>query len=144
MPINANNANNANNNVNNSTPLPNKEPIGTPAAVNAVSTTAAANDLSAAERREQKRLEAEQRQRLANVKKPIESRIKRLEEQIAKRQAQKAQVDVQLQDASLYEADKKAQLKTLLADQAYFSKDLGALEEEWLAQQTALEALVAG
>ena len=99
-------------------------------------------ELSANERREQKRLEAEQRQRLANLKKPIESRIKRLEEQIAKRQAQKEQVSLQLQDASLYEASKKAQLKTLLADQAYFSKDLSALEEDWMEQQAQLEALV--
>ncbi len=36
------------------------------------------------DRREQKRLDAGERQRLAGLKKPIESRIKRLEEQIAK------------------------------------------------------------
>jgi ATP-binding cassette subfamily F protein 3 len=105
---------------------------------------AAVAELSANERREQKLLEAEQRQRLANLKKPIENRIKRLEEQIAKRQAQKEQVNLQLQDASLYEAAKKAQLKVLLPDQAYFSKDLSALEEDWMTQQAQLEALVAG
>ena len=36
-------------------------------------------------RKEQKRVEAEERQRLAALKKPIENKIKRLEEQIAKR-----------------------------------------------------------
>src|SRR5437899_2724442 len=40
---------------------------------------------AAADRRDQKKLDAEQRQRTATLRKPIDARIKRLEEQIAKR-----------------------------------------------------------
>ncbi|MFX7090844.1 hypothetical protein ABTH94_22445, partial [Acinetobacter baumannii] len=38
---------------------------------------------SRVDRKEQKRLEAEQRQKMSALKKPIEARIKRLDEQIA-------------------------------------------------------------
>ena len=58
-------------------------------------------------RKEQKRLEAEERQRLAALKKPIENSIKRLEEQIAKRNAQKAEVDAQLGEPGIYDAANK-------------------------------------
>ncbi|WP_338764706.1 ATP-binding cassette domain-containing protein [Massilia sp. METH4] len=95
------------------------------------------------DKREQKRLEAEQRQKLSAQRKPIENKIKRLEEQIAKRNAQKAEVDAQLLDPAIYEAANKPKLKTLLADQAFYTKDLEQLEEEWLALQEQLEALAA-
>ncbi|MFJ2988442.1 ATP-binding cassette domain-containing protein [Collimonas sp. NPDC087041] len=94
-----------------------------------------------ADRREQKRQEADARQKLAALKKPIESRIKRLDEQIAKRSAQKAAVDTRLADPEIYDKDKKKELATLLTDQAFYSKELTQLEAEWLEQQEALEQL---
>jgi ATP-binding cassette, subfamily F, member 3 len=99
--------------------------------------------ISAVDRKEQKRLEAEERQRLAALKKPIENRIKRLEEQMAKLNAKKADVDARLVDPAIYEADKKEELKTLVADQAFLTRDLGNLETEWLELQEQLETLVA-
>ncbi len=91
----------------------------------------------------QKKLDAEQRQRLATQRKPIEARIKRLEEQIAKRNAQKAEIDTQLAASEIYESANKAKLKTLLTDQAYYTKDLAQLESEWLEQQEQLEKIAA-
>ena len=88
-----------------------------------------------------KRQEAEQRQRLSAQRKPIENKIKKLEEQIAKRNAQKADVDAQLLEPTIYDAANKAKLKTLLADQAFYTKDLEQLEGEWLGLQEQLEAL---
>ncbi|HEU4851231.1 MAG TPA: ATP-binding cassette domain-containing protein [Telluria sp.] len=90
-----------------------------------------------------KRQEAEERQRLAAIRKPLESKIKKLEEQIAKRNSQKSEVDAQLAAPEAYEAANKAKLKTLLADQAFYTKDLGQLEEEWLALQEQLEKAAA-
>jgi ATP-binding cassette subfamily F protein 3 len=90
-----------------------------------------------------KRQEAEDRQRLAAIRKPLESKIKKLEEQIAKRNGQKSEVDAQLAAPEAYEAANKAKLKTLLADQAFYTKDLGQLEEEWLALQEQLEKAAA-
>jgi ATP-binding cassette subfamily F protein 3 len=104
---------------------------------------AAAAAVPAVDRREQKRLEAEERQRLAALKKPIENRIKRLEEQMAKLNARKSEIDARLLEPSIYEADKKDELKTLVADQAFVVRDLGSLEEEWLGLQEQLEALAA-
>ena len=95
------------------------------------------------DRREQKRAEAEERQRLASLKKPIEMRIKRLEEQIAKRNAQKATVDARLADPEMYDVAKKKELTALLGDQAYYAKELEQLEAEWLEQQEALEQIAA-
>ncbi|GAB3442674.1 ATP-binding cassette domain-containing protein [Massilia solisilvae] len=97
----------------------------------------------AVDRKEQKRLEAEERQRLSALKKPIESRIKRLEEQMAKLNAKKAEVDAKLLDPGIYEADKKDELKNLVADQAFCSRDLEQLEGEWLELQEQLEGLAA-
>ena len=91
------------------------------------------------DKREQKRVEAEERQKLATRKKPIESKIKKLEEQIAKRNAQKLAVDTRLAEPEMYDQAKKKELKTLLTDQAFYAKELEQLEVEWLEQQEALE-----
>jgi len=88
-----------------------------------------------------KRQEAEERQRLAALRKPIENKIKHQEAAIAKRNGQKAEVDAKLGEPGVYDAANKAKLKTLLADQAFFTKDLAQLEADWLALQEQLEAL---
>jgi ATP-binding cassette subfamily F protein 3 len=93
--------------------------------------------------KDQKRAEAEQRQKVAALKKPIENKIKRLEEQIAKRNGQKAEVDAKLGEPGAYDAANKAKLKLLLADQAFFTKDLAQLEAEWLELQEQLEGIAA-
>ncbi len=95
----------------------------------------------AVDKKDQKRAAAEDRQRLATLKKPLEQKIKRQEEQIAKRNGQKEAVDAQLALPGAYDAANKAKLKTLLADQTFFTKDLAQLEAEWLALQEQLEAL---
>jgi ATP-binding cassette, subfamily F, member 3 len=95
------------------------------------------------DRKEQKRLEAEERQRVSALRKPIESRIKRLEEQMAKLNAKKADVDAKLLDSAIYEADRKEELKNLVADQAFCTRDLEQLEGEWLELQEQLEGLAA-
>ncbi|WP_136417350.1 ATP-binding cassette domain-containing protein [Herbaspirillum sp. ST 5-3] len=93
------------------------------------------------DRQERRRIEAEERQRLSSVKKPIESRIKRLDEQMAKLNARKAAVDGKLADPAIYDDANKEQLKALILDQAYLAKELEQLETEWLEQHEALEQL---
>ncbi|MDY7578664.1 ATP-binding cassette domain-containing protein [Herbaspirillum sp. RTI4] len=102
-----------------------------------------APEAPAVDRREQKKVQAEQRQQLAALKKPIEARIKRLNEQIGKCQVKKTATETQLADPAIYDAAHKAKLKQLLADQSYYSKEMAQLEEDWLAQQEALEQLEA-
>ncbi|MGJ9417465.1 ATP-binding cassette domain-containing protein [Massilia sp. CMS3.1] len=103
----------------------------------------AAPPLPVGERKEQKRLGAEERQRLAALKKPLENRLKRVDEQMAKLSAKKADIDARLLDPSAYDADKKESLKTLVADQAFCVRDLATLENEWLELQEQLEGLAA-
>jgi ATP-binding cassette subfamily F protein 3 len=98
---------------------------------------------NAPERKEQKRVDAEERQRRTALKKPIENRIKRIEEQMAKLNATKAGIDARLLDPALYDGASKDQLKSLLSDQAFCTRDLGQLENEWLALQEQLEARAA-
>ncbi|RXZ32869.1 ATP-binding cassette domain-containing protein [Oxalobacteraceae bacterium CAVE-383] len=96
---------------------------------------------SAIDRRDQKKIDAELRQRISAQRKPIEARLKRVEEKIAKRNAQMAEIDARLSDQSIYESSRKAELKTVLTDQTYYKKDLEQLETEWLKEQEALEAV---
>ena len=93
--------------------------------------------------KDQKRQDAEQRQRLAALRKPIENKLKRLEEQIAKRTEQKSEVDAKLAEPAIYEAANKVKLKALLADQSFYTKDLAQLEAEWLELQEQLEGIAA-
>ena len=103
------------------------------------SPVAPAAPAAAQEKPRDKRAEAEDRQRLTNLKKPIEARIKKLEEQIAKRQAQKAAIDEKLADPEVYDQNKKKELKQLLTDQTYYKKEVEQLEADWLIEQDALE-----
>ncbi len=97
----------------------------------------------AADRRGQKRREAEERQRQAAARKPIESRIKRLEEKMANLNAQKAAIDAQLADPAAYGEAHREALKALILDQAYVARELAQLEAEWLEQQHKLEQVTA-
>jgi len=100
-------------------------------------------DAPAADRRGQKRKEAEARQRQSAARKPIESRIKRLEEKMAKLNAQKSAIDARLADQAIYSEAQKDALKTLILDQAYVARELAQLEAEWLEQQQKLEQVTA-
>jgi ATP-binding cassette subfamily F protein 3 len=93
--------------------------------------------------RAQKRREAQDRQRQSASRKPLESRLKRLEEQIAKASAKKSTIDARLADASIYADDQKETLKTLILDQAYAARELEQLEAEWLELQRKLDELAA-
>ena len=93
------------------------------------------------DKKDQKRADADERQKLAARRKPIEAKLKKLEEQIAKRTAQKAAVDEQLAKPEIYDSANKKELKALLTDQSFYGKELAELEAQWLAQQEELESI---
>jgi len=97
--------------------------------------------VSGAARQEQKRADAQERQRRANQAKPLETRIKRLEEQMAKLNARKTAVDARLAGSEIYEESRKEELKSLMLDQAYLARELAQVEAEWLEKQAELEAM---
>jgi len=95
--------------------------------------------LSAAERKEQKRLEAERRAQLRPLKQALEKLEKRLEQVTA----QLEQLEQQLGDSDLYSDARKEELKQLLANQASLRQEQETVEMEWLERQETLEQLEA-
>jgi ATP-binding cassette subfamily F protein 3 len=63
-------------------------------------------------------------------RKPLEARIKRLEELMTRLNAQKASIEQKLSDPALYQ-DPEA-LKAALQDQAYLAREIERVEAEWL------------
>jgi ATP-binding cassette subfamily F protein 3 len=66
-------------------------------------------------------------------KKGVDSRIKRIEETMAKLNARRSSIEAQLAAPEVYRDAEK--LKGLMLDQAYVAKELDQLESEWLQLQ---------
>ena len=111
---------------------------------NAPSTVSPDNDAPhpTMDRREQKRLEAQERQRMSALKKPIEARLRKLESQMEPLSARLASVEQTLAGSEIYDASRKDELKQLLEEQISCKKTLEQLEGEWLEQQEALEKIM--
>ena len=70
-------------------------------------------------------------------RKPIEARIKRLEEIMNRLNLRKTSIDARLADPALYQ-DPQA-LKLALEDQAYVAREIEQVEAEWLQKQAELD-----
>jgi len=70
-------------------------------------------------------------------RKPIEARIRRLEELLERLNAQKASIEQRLADPAVYQ-DPEA-LRSALHDQAYVAREIEQVEAEWLDKQAELE-----
>jgi ATP-binding cassette, subfamily F, member 3 len=70
-------------------------------------------------------------------KKPIEARIKRLEEIMNRLNAEKASIEARLADPAVY-SDQEV-LRPLLEEQAYLVREIEQVESEWLQKQAELE-----
>lgn len=90
---------------------------------------------SATERKEQKRLEAEQRQRLAPLRKQQQAAEKKMD----KLAIQLAEIEESLADTELYEASRKAELTDILQQQAQLKSELEDVEMQWMALTEQLE-----
>lgn len=70
-------------------------------------------------------------------RKPLEARIKRLEELMTRLNTQKSAIESKLADPAVYQ-DGEA-VKALLQDQAYVRREIEQVETEWLQKQAELE-----
>jgi ATP-binding cassette subfamily F protein 3 len=70
-------------------------------------------------------------------RKPIEARIRRLEELLNRLNAQKATIEQRLADPAVYQDP--AALRSALHDQAYVAREIEQVETEWLEKQAELE-----
>lgn len=100
------------------------------------STESASNTAnSAGQRKDQKRLEAE----LRNLLRPLKQQIDKLELRQQQLTTQLAQLEQQLAEPAIYDAEHKAQLTALLAEQSSASSSLATVEEQWFEAQEQLE-----
>jgi len=97
----------------------------------------AANNQSAQDRKQQKRLQAEQRAKLS----PLKRQLDKLEIRLDKLHTLQADLEQQLTDPSLYEATQKRQLQSLLQNQTTTTQEAEQVEEDWLLCQEQLEQL---
>ncbi|QDX21589.1 ATP-binding cassette domain-containing protein [Pandoraea pnomenusa] len=95
-----------------------------------------------ANRKDQKRAEAQERQRLSQLRKPLQRKIEKLEQSMAKLSDEKARLDAILADSGTYEEAKKTLLTDSLKQQAEVTNRLSDVEAEWLEAQEALEQIV--
>ena len=94
-----------------------------------------------AERKEQKRLEAEARQKLSQQRKPLQNKITKLEAELEKLSEEKGRLDTFVSDPASYEPARKAELTETLRKQADVTARLAQVESDWLETQEQLEAL---
>ncbi len=99
--------------------------------------TLASDALTPAERKEQKRQQAQKRKQLS----PLKKAISKHEKDIDVWQAKLDQLEAELADPSLYQVENKAKLKDLLAQQAHASQEHEQSEELWLEKQDELESI---
>jgi ATP-binding cassette subfamily F protein 3 len=92
---------------------------------------------SAAAKKEQKRKEAEFRRHVA----PLRKNLQRLEKKMEGLATIVAEMEEQLADMSLYQAENKAKLNQVLAKQAAAKSELETVELEWMDGQESLEQM---
>jgi len=93
-------------------------------------------DNSAAARKDQRRLEAEERKRLQ----PLRQRLQQLETQLDRLATRRAALETELADPTLYESEGKSRLLKLLGDKQQLDAELEEAEMAWLEASEALEA----
>ncbi|MBV2182620.1 MAG: ATP-binding cassette domain-containing protein [Castellaniella sp.] len=93
------------------------------------------------DRKAQRREQAQVRQQLSAQRKPLETRLKKVEDAMAKAQARLTTLNALIADPAFYTDAHKDDRPALLAEHGELSKTLQTAEEEWLDIQTELEAL---
>ncbi|WP_326489821.1 ATP-binding cassette domain-containing protein [Paraburkholderia sp. HP33-1] len=106
----------------------------------AASNGAASGELNV-NRKEQRRLEAETRQKLAHLKKPLQGRIAKIEKEMDALNAEKTTLDAFVADPASYEPEQKSRLTEAIRRQADVNARLDTLEAEWLETHEELEQI---
>jgi ATP-binding cassette subfamily F protein 3 len=91
-------------------------------------------------RRERKRAEAERRRQMQ----PLRREVEKAEKRLAALEEKKTDLEARLADARLYAAERKDELQRLVADSTAVAREIGEVEEAWLAATEALEAAERG
>ncbi|MEK6211213.1 MAG: ATP-binding cassette domain-containing protein [Pseudomonadota bacterium] len=95
-------------------------------------------------RKEQKRFEAEERNRRFALRKPLEARLKSAEREIEALGTERARLEKLIASPDMYADGRKEDLKRCLMEQAQVTAKLHEAEERWLALSAEIEQLTAG
>jgi len=96
------------------------------------------------DRKAQRRQEAEERQRLAVLRKPLDARLKKIEADMEAAGARLQALDALIADPEFYSEARRDERLKVLEEHGDLSKRHALLEEQWLNIQEELEALSAG
>jgi len=89
----------------------------------------------AAQRKDQKRLEAD----LRNLTRGLKQSIEKLEKQQHQLEAKLVVLEEKLADSNLYDPSRKTEMTQVLAEQTKFKAELATIEEQWFEAQELLE-----
>ncbi len=92
-------------------------------------------------RRELRKVEAQQRQRLAIARKPLQSKLDKVETELAKVSDQLRELDARLAAPEFYHEGDAADVAAVLKQRGELAQRVDQLEARWLALQTELEAI---
>ncbi|MDR3098254.1 MAG: ATP-binding cassette domain-containing protein [Paraburkholderia sp.] len=92
-------------------------------------------------RKEQRRQEAETRQRLSHLKKPLQAKIGKIEKEMDALNAEKGTLDAFVADPASYEPTQKTRLTEAIRRQAEVQTRLETLEADWLGAHEELEQI---
>ncbi len=107
----------------------------------AAASDSSANTAPLIDRKDQKRLEAQERQRLSSLRKPLEKKLQKVEAEMSDLQNEKLLIETALADSGIYDVNRKEALKQLLDKQVQCKLALEKIETEWLQLQEALEEI---
>ncbi|MNS87444.1 putative ABC transporter ATP-binding protein YheS [compost metagenome] len=93
------------------------------------------------DRKAQRRAEAELRQRLSALRKPLESKLAKVESEMEKLRTKLHALDAVIADPDLYSDARRAERQKVMAEHGEHGKRMGELEEQWLELQGSLEEI---
>lgn len=99
------------------------------------------SESSNTDRKQQKREEAQERQRTAVLRKPIEAKLLKIEKELETTQSKLKLLDALIADADLYSDERRQERVQTLSQHGELTKKHGELEESWLALQSELESI---
>ncbi|SPR96769.1 ATP-binding cassette domain-containing protein [Cupriavidus taiwanensis] len=92
-------------------------------------------------RKDQRRAEADERQRLSALRKPLAKELEKVEKRMAVLQAAKGEIDRFMADEGSYAEANKTKLMEMLKRQGEVNGELDTLEEKWLELQEQIEQI---
>lgn len=100
-----------------------------------------ANSGNSANKKAQRQENAHYRKQLKEATRDQSKRLAKVEKQLSDAQKQLTELHAEMEDATLYEASRAEELKTILKQEAQLKVSVESLEEEWLLLESEIEEI---